>query len=319
MASVQSSASTRSHEPNTCNQAESTLRLYSSVETQRIGIVAGWGEYPMRVAQALSRRGDEVVIAAIQGHADPSLEQLANEMRWFGVCKLGAMQRFFEQKNVDRVVLAGKLFKDRILFHGFGWLQHLPDIECVRTMMRPWFSRNSSMTDDSLLGAVVDSFERRGMHVVPGTDYATDLLAEEGCLTNARPSHAIHADIEFGWRIAKQMGGLDIGQSISVKDRTVLAVEAIEGTDACIDRTGNLCPRGKWTLVKVAKPQQDMRFDVPTVGPRTIERMAAAGGKAIAIEAGKTILIDRDRTLRLANRHGICIVSLISTNRSLSD
>jgi DUF1009 family protein len=115
------------------------------------------------------------------------------------------------------------------------------------------------------------------------------------------------------------MGGLDIGQSISVKDRTVLAVEAVEGTDACIERTGQLCPRGNWTLIKVAKPQQDMRFDLPTIGPQTIERMIAAGGKAIAIEAGMTILVDRDRTLRLANRHGICIISLISTKRSLSE
>jgi DUF1009 family protein len=175
------------------------------------------------------------------------------------------------------------------------------------------------MADDSLLGAVVESFERQGMRVMPGTDYATDLLAEEGLLTHASPSRAIRADIEFGWNIAKDMGGLDIGQSISVKDRTVLAVEAVEGTDACIERTGQLCPRGNWTLIKVAKPQQDMRFDLPTIGPQTIERMIAAGGKAIAIEAGMTILVDRDRTLRLANRHGICIISLISTKRSLSE
>lgn len=316
---VQPIASLSNPAPAVANPNANALRLYSPNGVQRVGIVAGWGEYPIRVAKALRDRDEHVVVAAIKGHADASLSQWAHELRWFGVCKLGAMQRFFLSKDVDRVVLAGKLFKDRILFHGFGWVQHFPDWECVRTMVRPWFSPNSSMADDSLLGAVVDSFQRRGMQVLPGTDYATDLLAEEGVLTKARPSRAIHADIEFGWKIAKQMGGLDIGQSISVKDRTVLAVEAIEGTDACIDRTGVLCPRGYWTLIKVAKPQQDMRFDVPTVGPRTIERMAAAGGRAIAIEAGRTILIDRARTLGLANDHGISIVSLISTKRSLSD
>lgn len=289
--------------------APASVRLYTPEKGQRVGIVAGWGEYPTRVAQALVRERQEFVVAAIKGHADAGLADLADELRWFGVCKLGSMQRFFREKNVDRVVLAGKLFKDRILFHGLGWVEHVPDVECIRTMLRPWFSRSSSMTDDSLLGAVVQSFERREMKVVPGTDYASDLLAEEGLLTRARPARAIQADIDFGWNIAKQMGGLDIGQSISVKDRTILAVEAIEGTDACIDRTGVLCPRGNWTLVKVAKPQQDMRFDLPTIGPRTIERMIIAGGKAIAMEAGKTILIDREATIRLANRHGISIVS----------
>jgi DUF1009 family protein len=319
MSLAQPTASIHSTELATRAPDGPALRVYSPDRPQRVGVVAGWGEYPIRVVRALGDRQQQVVVAAIKGHADASLSQWACDMRWFGVCKLGAMQRFFLQENVDRVVLAGKLFKDRILFHGLGWVQHVPDWECVRTMMRPWFSPNSSMTDDSLLGAVVDSFQRRGMQVVPGTDYATDLLAEEGVLTKGRPSRAIQADIEFGWKIAKQMGGLDIGQSISVKDRTVLAVEAIEGTDACIDRTGLLCPRGKWTLIKVAKPQQDMRFDVPTVGPRTIERMVAAGGRAIAIEAGKTILIDRDRTLGSANRHGISIVSLMSENRSFND
>jgi DUF1009 family protein len=278
----------------------------------RVGIVAGWGEYPTRVATALKERGASVYVAAVKDHAALELQELADGMRWFGVCKLGGMQRYFRSQGVDRVCLAGKLFKDRILFHGWGWIQHVPDWECIRTMIGPWFSRNGSTTDDSLLGAVVSSFERQGMQVVPGTEYATSLLAEAGILTDAHPTRATAADIEFGWRIAKQMGGLDIGQSITVKDRTVLAVEAIEGTDALIDRTGALCPRGKWTLVKVAKPQQDMRFDLPTIGPQTIERLVRSGGHAIAIEAGKTILIDRERTLRMANRHNICIESRAS-------
>lgn len=319
MSVASSSASANASKKDTVNPTDSSLRIYSPSKTKRVGIVAGWGEYPMRVARALRDLDEPVVIAAIKGHADASLADFSDEMRWFGVCKLGAMQRFFRSRNVDRVVLAGKLFKDRILFHGLGWLQHTPDVECIRTMMRPWFSRNSSMADDSLLGAVVESFERNNMCVMPGTNYATDLLAEEGLLTDASPSRAIRADIEYGWKIAKEMGGLDIGQSICVKDRTVLAVEAVEGTDACIERTGRLCPRGNWTLIKVAKPQQDMRFDLPTIGPQTIERMIAAGGKAIAIEAGITILVDRERTLRLANRHGICIISLMSAKRSLSD
>lgn len=285
------------------------LTLYRPTMPKRIGIVAGWGAYPEDVARAARRQGLGVVIAAVKDHGDPKLTNVADAIRWFGVCKLGGMQRFFRKHSVDCVVLAGKLFKDRILFHGWGWVQHVPDWECIRTMIRPLYSRNGSTSDDTLLGAVVQSFERQGMPIVPGTDFATELLAEPGILTSVRPSRSVTADIDFGWSIAKQMGGLDIGQSITIKDRTVLAVEAVEGTDACIARTAQVCPRGNWTLVKVAKPQQDMRFDLPTIGPQTLEGMIRAGGRAIAIEAGKTILIDREKTLSLANRHGIVIVS----------
>lgn len=274
-----------------------------------VGIVAGWGEYPFAVARALKARGARITIAAVRDHAAPELESLADHWSWVGVAKLGAMQRLFAKHDVTEVCLSGKLFKDRILFHGWGWVQHFPDFECVRTMLPLMYLRRRSTADDSLLGAVVNSFERKGMTTVPGTDYANELLAEEGVLTRCKPSKMVLADIEFGWTVAKQMGGLDIGQCVTVRDGTILAVEAIEGTDACIARTGVLCPRGGFSLVKVAKPQQDMRFDLPTVGPQTIEKMVKAGGKAIAIEADKTILIDRERTLREADRYGIAIVS----------
>ncbi len=141
-------------------------------------------------------------------------------------------------------------------------------------------------------------------------DVAPQLMAEAGVLTRRHPNRRERLDIEFGWSIARQMGQLDIGQSIVVRDRTVLGVEAIEGTDALIARTANLCPRGGFTLIKVAKPQQDMRFDVPTIGLRTIEQLHQAGGSAIAIEAGKTIFVDRDATIKRANQLGIAIASL---------
>ncbi len=273
-----------------------------------IGIVAGWGEYPLAVARALREKDYEVVVAAIHGHASKEIETLASHVRWIGVCKLGGMQRFFRQHDVNHVCLSGKLFKDKILYHGWGWVEHLPDWECLKTMMPQIFWRTSDFTDNSLLGAVVTSFGRRGMTTVSGTEFATQLIAQEGFLTRRKPSNMERDDIEFGWTIAKQMGGLDIGQSVTVRDRAILAVEAIEGTDACIVRTGQLCPRGGFTLVKVAKPDQDMRFDLPTIGPLTIEKMALAGGKVIAIEAGKTIVINRDETIRCAEAHGIAIV-----------
>ncbi len=283
---------------------------HPSVTRNAVGIVAGWGDYPLSVARALKAQGAEVSIAAIRGHASEALQPYADHWTWVGVCKLGRMQRFFAAHGVNKVCLSGKLFKDKILFHGWGWLEHLPDWECARTMFPLIYSRNRGQTDDAFLGAVVESFQRRGMETIPGTDYATELLAEPGLLTRRRPSRKMEADIAFGWKIAKQMGGLDVGQSVTVRDRAILAVEAIEGTDACIMRTGEICPRGGFSLIKVAKPQQDMRFDLPTIGPRTIERMAKAGGKAIAIEADKTILVDRDVLIRAANRYGIAIISL---------
>lgn len=281
-----------------------------------VGIVAGWGEYPLQVARALRAQGHRVVTAAIRNHASTELISLSDAHCWIGVCKLGGMQKFFKREGVDNVCLTGKLFKEKILFHGWGWIQHLPDYECIRTMLPVMYSFKNNTTDDSLLGAVVSSFARRGMTTVPGTDYATELIAEPGVLTKKKPSSKVQADIEFGWKMAKEMGRLDIGQSITVRDRTVLAVEAIEGTDACILRTSIVCPRGGFTLVKVAKPQQDMRFDLPTIGPRTIESMRRAGGRAIAIEAGKTILIDREKTLADANRAGIQIVSLLDAQET---
>jgi UDP-2,3-diacylglucosamine hydrolase len=278
-------------------------------ERPSIGIVAGWGSFPIEVAKALKERGHSVVVAAVREHASEELKGLADQFAWVGVCKLGGMQKFFAKHQVSHVCLSGKLFKDRILFHGWGWLGHLPDWECVRTMLPNFYSRSSNTSDDSLLGAVVSSFARRGMKTVPGTEFAPQLLVEAGVLTARKPTRSEMADMEFGWEIAKQMGALDVGQSVTVRDRSILAVEGIEGTDACIVRTGQLCPRGGFSLVKVSKPQQDMRFDVPTIGLQTVQKMKLSGGTAIAIEAGKTILVDRKPTLELANKLGISIFS----------
>jgi len=164
--------------------------------------------------------------------------------------------------------------------------------------------------DDTLLSVIVDEFARCGIELAPATNFAPDLLVKQGLLTRRAPTAAERADIEFGWQMAKEMGRLDIGQSVAVKGRAVIAVEAIEGTDECIRRAGQFCPQGGFTLVKVAKPQQDMRFDVPTIGIGTIESLLAARGKVLAIEAGKTIVIDQDQVVHLADEHGLSIIAL---------
>ncbi len=275
-----------------------------------IGLVAGWGRFPVLVAQSLVRRGIPVVAIAIPDHADSHLEYLCDHVRWSGVGRMGTHLRYFRKLGVKQVTMAGKLFKADLLYNGSVWLKHCPDLECLRTFGPLLLSRKRNARDDSLLMAVTDMYLRNGMEVAAATDLVPELLATEGWLVKSKHSTRLEHDIRFGWQIAKQMGGLDIGQSITVKDGTVLAVEAIEGTDACIRRTGELCRRGGWTLVKVAKPNQDMRFDVPTIGPQTIQMVQAAGGMAIAIEAGRTIVVDQAETFAAAEAAGIAIISL---------
>lgn len=289
--------------------APSTLAT-CALTNQKVGLVAGWGSFPMEVAENCRALGNQVYIAAIKNHADSELKRYATDMHWFGVAKLGAQIRYFQKAGVQHVTLAGKLFKDRILFRGLGWIQHFPDTVCLQALYQNFITRTKDQRDDSILGAIVDMFAKKKITIVPATELAPQLLAQAGCLTHRKPNRRERLDLEFGWNIARQMGGLDIGQSITVRDQTVLGVEAIEGTDALITRTAQLCPRGGFTLIKVAKPRQDMRFDVPTIGLRTLQNLYHAGGRTVAIEANQTIIVDREQTLQFANTHGIAILSL---------
>ncbi len=278
----------------------------------RVGIIAAWGSFPVEAAQQAAAEGKQVYIAALRGLADPQLETIATKLQWCGMLKLGSHMRFFARHNVPQVALAGKLFKDHILYHGLGWIKHLPDLTALRIVGSSFVTKTQDARDDTVLGAVTKAFSRRGIEVLSISQIAPSLLAEEGVLTKRQPTASQMRDIEFGWSVARQMGGMDIGQSVTIRDQLVLGVEAIEGTDALIERTGRLCPRGGFTIVKVAKPQQDMRFDVPTIGLQTIQRIAQAGGKAIAIEAGRTIFVERKAAIEYANSRGITIISLAS-------
>jgi DUF1009 family protein len=175
-------------------------------------------------------------------------------------------------------------------------------------------SRRRDNRDDSLLGAIAAAFDARGVTICPATLFAPELLAEEGLLAGRPLSARLLADVAFGWRLAKELGRHDIGQTVVVKNRAPLALEAIEGTDECIRRAGQLCPTGGMTVVKVAKPQQDLRFDMPTIGIGTLESLAAAGARVLCIEAGRTILVDRPQLAEFAGRHGITIASVCDSD-----
>ncbi len=283
--------------------------MSSDVLPPKIGLIAGWGRYPIVVAETLAAHGVQVVCLGIKDHADPRLAEICHAFDWVGLGQIGKVVRFFRRHRVRDATMAGKVHKVR-LFQKWAWLHHLPDWRGVLTYYPHVVSRRRTMQDDSLLGSIVESFGRAGITMRPATDFVPELLVKLACLTHRRPSSAERQDIEFGWHLAKEMGRLDIGQSVAVKDRSPLAIEAIEGTDLCIRRAGELCQAGGFTVVKVAKPQQDMRFDVPTIGIGTLETLAAAGGKVLAIEAGRTIIIDEPQVVEFANRQKLVVVAL---------
>ena len=275
----------------------------------KVGLIAGWGRYPLVVAEALKKQGTKVYGLGIRDHADPTLADLCEEFDWIGLGQIGKVVRFFHHHGVTDATMAGKVHKVR-LFERWAWLHHLPDWRGVLTYYPHFISRKKTTQDDSLLGTIVNSFGRSGITMRPATDFVPELLVKLACLTLRRPTAAQQQDIEFGWKLAREMGRLDIGQSVAVKNRSPLAIEAIEGTDECIRRAGTLCGAGGFTVVKVAKPQQDMRFDVPTIGIGTLETLVRAGGHVLAIEAGRTIIIDEGEVVEFANRNKLVVVAL---------
>lgn len=274
----------------------------------RVGLIAGWGCYPLLLAQHLKRRGCEVCGLGIRNHADPELAAVCDRFAWIGLGQVGRGLRLLKQWNVQEATLAGKVHKVT-LFRPWMWWYHFPDWKGFRTFAPHFLHHSRDNRDDTLLTTVCKQLEAAGITVRAATAYLPEVLVSPGPVTPAPPTPRQWRDIVFGWQVAKEMGRLDIGQTVVVKDQAVLAVEAIEGTDACIRRAGELCPAGGFTVVKVAKPQQDMRFDVPTVGVLTLETMAAAGGAVLAVEAGKTILLDPDRVVGIALRHKIKIIA----------
>jgi DUF1009 family protein len=280
-----------------------------SLAGETVGILAGWGRYPVAVAEAVRRRGGRTAILSIRDHADAALEGLADHHGFVGVAEIGKAIDFFKRHGCSRATMAGKIHKTK-LFAKHAWLRHLPDWTGLKTFWPHFVSRRRDNRDDSLLGAITNAFDSAGVRIVPATDLATELLASGGVLAGRPLTRAQLADVAFGWRLAKELGRLDIGQTVVVKNRAPLALEAIEGTDECIRRAGRLCPTGGMTVVKVAKPQQDLRFDMPTIGIGTLESAAAAGARVLAIEAGRTILVDRPQLAEFAGRHGITIASV---------
>ena len=265
---------------------------------QKIGLIAGNGDFPVEFAKAAKRQGLTVVAVAHEGETLPELAQWTDVIVWIKVGQLGKLIKAFQEHGVRDVLMAGGIKKTRLFGGG------LPDLRGAALL-----ARMLAKKDDSILRAVAEELESEGITVRESTLYLDTLLAPPGVLTKRKPSREEWKDIAFGWQMAKEIGRLDIGQTVVVKDQAVLAVEAIEGTDEAIRRGGRLCGAGA-VIVKVCKPHQDLRFDLPATGQKTIQTMKEIKASCLAIEAGRTIIIQRESVIEDANAAGIAIVSL---------
>ena len=280
-----------------------------TVQGHAIGLIAGWGRYPLVIARELTKQGYKVQCLGGWGLADAELARHCDDFQWIGIAKLGKAIRYFRRRGVRQVTMAGKFHKV-LLFQPWFLLKNLPDWRAAKRFFPHFASGRKDKKDDTLLTAIIDEFALDGIAFEPPTRYLPELLVKLGQLTTRGPTAAQRKDIQYGWRLAKELGRHDVGQSVAVKGQAALAVEAIEGTDQCIRRAGQLCTAGEFTVVKVAKPQQDMRFDVPTIGLGTLESMVAANARVLAVEAGRTIIVDQPEVIEYANRNKLVIVAL---------
>ena len=264
----------------------------------RIGLIAGSGQFPLIFSKSAKAKGFEVYAIAYFNETDPELKEYVDGIKWVHLGQIKRLLNFFKKNHINDAVMMGAIRKTRL------FTDVKPDTKIISLIAKMRHTH-----DDRLLRAFADLLEDEGIRVQASTFLLPDLLAPEGCWTKRKPTKSEKADIDLGWHLAKEIGRLDIGQCIVVGGGTVLAVEAIEGTDATIKRGGRLGD-GTAVVVKVCKPSQDVRFDIPAVGAQTIRIMAESGATALAVEAGKTVVFDLHEMVTLADRHKISIVAV---------
>lgn len=269
-----------------------------------LGLIAGEGRLPFLVAAGAKQTGLKVVCVGLADTVERSLAQEVDVFYRVALARPGSWIRKLKKHGVTRTIMVGRVSKGR-LFTPWRIVHYLPDWRAFRIYY--WRLRGKTRLTDSLLSAVAEELASGGIILEDSTVYCKEHLATSGMMTSVPLRSSIEDDIEFGWDIVKKLGELDIGQAVAVKEKEVIAIEAIEGTAAMIERAGRYCKSGGWTLIKASKPQQDMRFDVPCVGPDTIRSLAKNRGKCLVVEAEKTIIIDKSETIKLADKLGISI------------
>ena len=263
-----------------------------------LGLIAGNGRFPFLVAAGARRAGRRVVALAIREEAAPELEAEVDELHWIGLGQLGRAVSVLQQAGAKEAIMAGQV-KHRRIFSDI-----VPDLKLLGVLARLAFQNT-----DSLIGAVADALGRDGITLIPSVTFLEDQLALAGPMTRRRPDGDELKDVRYGETVARALAGMDLGQTAVVKDRAAVALEAMEGTDETIRRAGRIAGPGT-TVVKVSKPRQDMRFDVPVVGEGTLVAMREAGARVLAVDAGRTLLIDRAAFLEQAEADGVAVLGL---------
>ena len=264
----------------------------------KLGLIAGNGRFPFLVIEGARKAGAQVAVAAIREETDPEIESLADSLTWVGIGQLGKMLRFFKGEGVEQAIMAGQVKHVQIFSSA------IPDVRMLKMLLR--LPRRNT---DALIGAVATELASEGIELIDSTHFLQDQLPQPGVLTTRTPDARERSDIDYGLEVAREIARLDLGQTIVVRDRACVAIEAMEGTDAVIRRAGQLV-RGRLTVIKVAKPDQDMRFDVPVVGVPTLETMKDCGATCLCLTAAKTLMFDREEMIKVANARKIVIVAV---------
>ncbi|MDP2942898.1 MAG: UDP-2,3-diacylglucosamine diphosphatase LpxI [Candidatus Omnitrophota bacterium] len=265
----------------------------------RIGLIAGKSEYPLLFAKAARAKGLKIVAVGIEGETKPELQTLVDRFFWVNLGELSKVLEIFKSEGIKKAVMAGGITKSRIFNEALK----------IDGLMKSILVRALDKKDDTLLSMITATLKSAGVELLDSTLFLEDLLPKEGLLTKTRPSKEQEEDIKFGAKIAREIAGLDIGLSVFVKDKAVIAVEDIEGTDAMIRRGGRLAgPAG--VVIKVARPKQNMKFDIPVIGPQTIRSMTEVKAACIAIEAKRTLIIDKEEAIALADNNSISIIAV---------
>lgn len=271
----------------------------------KIGLIAGAGQFPALFSKKAAQKGYQVYAVGFHKETDPALEKDVIDLHWIYLGQVSKLLKFFRKNNVTQAVMLGAVQKTNI------FKDIRPDFKALS-----FIAKNFKTHDDSILTSFANLLLKEGIEILPSTFLLPGLISPEGCWTKTTPDQAQKNDIQQGWKIAKQIGTLDIGQCIVISNGTVLAVEAADGTDATIKRGGQLAGKNGAVVVKLSKPTQDLRFDLPSTGIDTIETMHEYGVNVLALEAGKSISFDRNKMIALADQYQISIVGLTDDGMS---
>ena len=270
-----------------------------------LGLIAGEGIFPLLVAQGAKAAGRRVVCVGFRGSAWPQLQNDVDSFDWAGVARLGKWFRVLKRHGVTEAIMVGRVSKARLNDSPLVMLRNLPDMRAVRLW---WTVLRKDNRPQTVLTAMIELFASEGIALIDSTQYCKEHLATPGVMTRHQPTAEQREDIQYGWERCNAISRLDIGQAIAVLKRDVVAVEALEGTNAMIERAGTLSRAGGWTCIKVSNKNRDMRLDVPTIGLITIEKLHAARAACLVLEPGKTIMLEKPKVIELADKYRIAII-----------